>query len=194
MSPQGPLIVVADRTGGGIDSAPECRRRFPHRRKHVAKAPTAFVAVKPAALVIAEPRHPTNETSSRMLCLQIATAAGPIVPVVAVTEPDGEPTLPIALPASSQHERLIARLQSALRVRALHAAVLRRYEAFFGEPPRAPSGDALEDATVLVAWRGPLYPAAQHGDGRAGQDDRSAQHRERSEKPESARHRRRGRR
>jgi GGDEF domain-containing protein len=58
--------------------------------------------------------------------------------------------------------RMIARLQSAMRVRALHATVLRRIELFAskgGTMPILPVGDALEDATVLIAGRGPLYPA-----------------------------------
>jgi hypothetical protein len=47
-------------------------------------------------------------------------------------------------------------------VRALHATVLRRIELFAshgGKLPALPIGDALEDATVLIAGRGPLYPA-----------------------------------
>ncbi len=59
-------------------------------------------------------------------------------------------------------ERLLARLQSAMRVRALHATVLRRIELFAshdGQLPMLPVGDALDDATVLIAGRGPLYPA-----------------------------------
>jgi hypothetical protein len=46
-------------------------------------------------------------------------------------------------------------------VRALHATVLRRIETFAshdGKLPSLPVGDALEDATVLIAGRGPLYP------------------------------------
>ena len=49
-----------------------------------------------------------------------------------------------------------------LRVRALHATVLRRIEMFGshgGKLPMLPVGDALDDATVLVVGRGPLYPA-----------------------------------
>ena len=49
-----------------------------------------------------------------------------------------------------------------MRVRALHATVLRRIEMFAahgGKLPALPVGDALEDATVLIAGRGPLYPA-----------------------------------
>jgi hypothetical protein len=49
-----------------------------------------------------------------------------------------------------------------MRVRALHATVLRRIELFTsqnGKLPMLPVGDALADATVLIAGRGPLYPA-----------------------------------
>ena len=159
MSLQGPLIVVADRPATELSGALSAAGAFPIVESTWADAPTAFVAVKPAALVIAESGQPSNETTSRMLCLQIATAAGPIVPVVSVTEPGDEPALPIALAASCHHERLIAQLQSALRVRALHATVLRRCDAFSRRAAAFPSSDALDDATVLVAGRGPLYPA-----------------------------------
>jgi GGDEF domain-containing protein len=43
----------------------------------------------------------------------------------------------------------------------LHATVLRRIETFAahdGRLPPLPAGDALDDATVLIAGRGPLYP------------------------------------
>ncbi len=49
-----------------------------------------------------------------------------------------------------------------MRVRALHATVLRRIDLFAaqgGKLPPLPVGDALDDATVLIAGRGPLYPA-----------------------------------
>ncbi len=99
-----------------------------------------------------------------MLCLQIATANGAIVPVVARVRGDEEAAIPTALPADAALplDRLIARLTSALRVRALHATVLRRIENFAahgGTLPALPLGDALEDATVLIVGRGPLYPA-----------------------------------
>ena len=67
----------------------------------------------------------------------------------------------LAADAALPVERLIARLQSAMRVRALHATVLRRIETFAahgGQLPPLPVGDALDDATVLIAGRGPLYP------------------------------------
>src|SRR5437667_415803 len=54
-----------------------------------------------------------------------------------------------------------ARLRAALRVRALHATVLRRIESL-ADPADVPDtldSAPIEDATVLVAGRGRGYPA-----------------------------------
>jgi len=164
MSLQGPIIVVADNPAADLVQALGAAGAFPVVEAKWAQAPTAFVAVKPAAVIIAEPGPPKSESSARMLCLQIATFNGAIVPVVARVQGEQEAAIPIALPADAALpvERLIARLQSAMRVRALHATVLRRIETFAsrgGKLPPMPGGDALDDATVLIAGRGPLYPA-----------------------------------
>ncbi|MGA9083488.1 MAG: GGDEF domain-containing protein, partial [Pseudolabrys sp.] len=92
------------------------------------------------------------------------TVNGAMVPVIACVRGDADAAVPIALPADASLpiERLLTRLQSAMRVRALHATVLRRIELFTshnGQLPMLPVGDALDDATVLIAGRGPLYPA-----------------------------------
>src|SRR3974390_1106938 len=159
MSLQGPLIVVADHPAAELNAALSIAGFFPIVESTWADAPTAFVAVKPAAIVISEEGLPPSESAARRLCLQIATFNGPIVPIVAASA-SGIPALPMALPVLPQPEKLVARLQSALRVRALHATVLRRIYSFSGSIlPKLPSCDALEDATVLVAGRGPLYPA-----------------------------------
>ena len=162
MSLQGAMIVVADGPATDLVDALGAAGAFPIVEAKWADAPTAFVAVKPAAVVIAEPGAPASESSARMLCLQIATATGSIVPVIARVHGDQEAAIPIALPADAALpvERLIARLQSAMRVRALHATVLRRIESSGSHSrlPPFPIGDALDDATVLVAGRGPLYP------------------------------------
>lgn len=164
MSLQGPMIVVAENPATDLVAALSAAGAFPIIEAKWADAPTAFVAVKPSAVVIAEPGPPRSESSSRMLCLQIATVNGPIVPTIAFAHGNMDAAIPIALPADASLpvERLIARLQSAMRVRALHATVLRRIELFAshgGKLPELPVGDALEDATVLIAGRGPLYPA-----------------------------------
>jgi hypothetical protein len=164
MSLQGPLIVVAEQPAADLVEALSAAGAFPIVETKWADAPAAFLTVKPSAVVIAEPGPPTNEASARMLCLQIATLNGPIVPVIARVRGDEDAAVPIALPADAALpvERLLARLQSAMRVRALHATVLRRIELFAshgGQLPMLPVGDALDDATVLIAGRGPLYPA-----------------------------------
>jgi PleD family two-component response regulator len=164
MSLQGPLIVVAEKPATALVEALAAAGAFPIIEAKWADAPTAFVAVKPSAVVIAEPGPPVSESSSRMLCLQIATTTGPMVPTIALADGEKDAAIPVALTADATLpvERLIGRLKSAMRVRALHATVLRRIELFAshgGKMPSLPVGDALEDATVLIAGRGPLYPA-----------------------------------
>jgi len=163
MSLQGPMIVVAEDPAADLVEALGAAGAFPIVEAKWADAPTAFVAVKPAAVVIAEPGPPANEAAARMLSLQIATVAGPIVPTIALAHGNMDAAIPIALTADASLPvaRLIARLQSAMRVRTLHATVLRRIELFSshgGKLPMLPVGDALDDATVLIAGRGPLYP------------------------------------
>ena len=164
MSLQGPLIVVAEQPAVRLVEALSAAGAFPIVEAKWADAPAAFLTVKPSAIVVAEPGPPLNEASARILCLQVATMNGAMVPVVACVHGDEDAAVPIALPADAALpiERLLTRLQSAMRVRALHATVLRRIELFAshgGQLPMLPVGDALEDATVLIAGRGPLYPA-----------------------------------
>ena len=164
MSLQGPLIVVAEKSAAALVETLSAAGAFPVVESKWADAPAAFLTVRPAAIVIAEPGPPASEASARMLSLQIATFNGPMVPVIARVYADEDAALPIALPADDALpvERLLTRLQSAMRVRALHATVLRRIELFAsqgGQLPTMPVGDALDDATVLIAGRGPLYPA-----------------------------------
>lgn len=156
--------MVAEHPAPSLIEALGAAGAFPIVETKWADAPTAFLTVKPAAVVIAEPGIPAHQASARMLCLQIATFNGPIVPVIALVRGNDDVAVPIALPADAALpvERLLARLQSAMRVRALHATVLRRIELFTsrgGKLPMLPLGDALADATVLIAGRGPLYPS-----------------------------------
>jgi GGDEF domain-containing protein len=158
------MIVVAEHPAADLVAALAAAGAFPIIEANWTDAPTAFVSVKPSVVVIAEPGAPPSESSSRMLCLQIATAKGPIVPTIAFTDSGHDPALPIALPADASLPvpHAIARLQSAMRVRALHATVLRRIElatAQGGTSPELPLSDALDDATVLIAGRGPHYAA-----------------------------------
>ncbi len=158
------MIVVAEQPAPDLVAALSAAGAFPIVEANWADAPTAFVAVKPGAVVIAEPSPAPSESAARMLCLQVATLNGPIVPIVARVNAGQQAPLPTALPvdAALPPERLVARLRAALRVRTLHATVLRRLETFaekHGTSVSLPLNDVLEEATVLIAGRGGSYPA-----------------------------------
>ena len=157
------MILVADDPATDLLDALAAAGAFPIVETKWADAPAAFSSVKPGAVVIAEPGAPPNEAAARKLSERIAAANEPIVAVVARVSADRDAALPEALAADAALpvERLMARLQSAMRVRALHATVLRRIEALATHDTRRlslPASDALDDATVLIAGRGPLYP------------------------------------
>ncbi len=156
--------MVADYPAADLTEALGSAGGFPIVEASWADAPTAFISVKPAAVVLAEPGPPEREGAMRMLGLQIATAEGVMVPALARVADGHEPPMPFALAidAGQPLARLVARLNAALRVRALHATVLRRIEsatAAGDAVPQLPTHDALDDATVLIVGRGALYPA-----------------------------------
>ena len=111
MSLQGPLIVVAEQPAAELVELLREAGAFPVVETRWADAPTALVAVKPNAVVIAEPGPPPSETGARMLCLQVVTTTGPIIPVVALTQGDDDAAIPIALPVDigGPDDRLLAR-------------------------------------------------------------------------------------
>src|SRR5215467_3362183 len=101
MSLQGPLIVVAEQPAAKLVEALSAAGAFPIVEAKWADAPTAFITVKPSAVVIAEPGPPPDEATARMLCMQIATLNGPIVPVIARAHGNEDAAVPIALPADA---------------------------------------------------------------------------------------------
>src|SRR5213079_1675175 len=74
---------------------------------------------------------------------------------------DGELAIPHALPigADEAAAQVVARLRSALRVRALHATVLRRSAATEHDKIQMTPSGLLDQATVLCLGRGRSYPA-----------------------------------
>jgi len=155
MASSGAVIVVADDASEVHDALARCgnyavRRMGAGEIKAIAKA-------APAAIVLAE----TGPEIAQEIAGALGKRGGPIVPIIAVQEPE-LPACPHALPiaASNVPARLVPRLRAALRVRALHAAVLRRGDALGDDGALdLPEYDPIEDATVLVAGRGRGYPA-----------------------------------
>ena len=67
MSLQGPLIVVAEQPAAGLIEALGSAGAFPIVETDWADAPSAFLTVKPAAIVIADPGAPSNIASALRL-------------------------------------------------------------------------------------------------------------------------------
>ena len=65
MSLQGPIIVVAERPAVELTQALSAAGAFPIIEANWTDAPTAFISVKPAAVIIAEPGAPRSESTPR---------------------------------------------------------------------------------------------------------------------------------
>src|SRR5262245_63335560 len=136
---------------------------FPIVETRWADAPAAIGEIQPVALAIADARGTPSPQHVGALIQWIETRGGPVTPVIALVESNSSPVIPSALPIAldDSTDRLIARLRSALRIRTLHATVLRRSRTA-GAKKRAPAfvpPDLLDDATVLCVGRGGSYPA-----------------------------------
>jgi GGDEF domain-containing protein len=162
MSLQGPVVVVAEQPLPDLIAAISEAGAFPVIEASCAQASAAIAAADPCAIILAD-AHAASDPCLGKSLTRMMTRRAPIVPVVACTSADE--ALPyreaLALPFDAAPSEIAARLSSVLRVRALHASVLRRAEAARSAGhalPSAPANDPLEDATVILAGRGRSYP------------------------------------
>jgi hypothetical protein len=159
----GPMVVVAESSAADLIDILGKAGAFPVVESRWADAPSAIAEIQPVALAVADPQGTPSARHLRAIMQCIATRGGPVMPVIALVEKAGAAPLPGALPIAldDSGERLIGRLRSALRVRTLHATVLRRARTVGvkkGIPTSLPA-DILEEATVLCVGRGGSYPA-----------------------------------
>ncbi|WP_025036369.1 hypothetical protein [Bradyrhizobium sp. DOA9] len=154
MSQAGPILFVSDAERPAFVAALDEARLFPVVDTDWTSASRAVDDVQPAAVLAAV--HVGHEGHVTRLAKKIADQS-PYLPFVAL---DAAGSMPHnALPFSSRGgnpDRLIARLRAALRVRTLHATVLRRLPEV---KVALPEGDPARDATVLLIGRGAAYPA-----------------------------------
>src|SRR5436305_1069069 len=158
MALSGPVLVVSDEANEVCEALTR-GGNLPMREAAPSEAVAAISKTKPSAVVLAG----CAEEIARLINTRLTKLGGPLVPMLAVIQDSEAPAFGNALPipAESVATRLVPRLRAALRVRALHATVLRRAEelAERTETPDFPQHDPIEDATVLVAGRGRGYPA-----------------------------------
>ena len=172
MALQGPFVVVADSPGAGVVGALRAAGAFPIVETSWAEAAAAVVSVDPEGLVLANTCSEDVSFGALAAALQRRSSAtsSAFLPVVARAREDGVIVLPdaLAIAPNMPAERFVGRLSSALRIRMLHATVLRRTRvlAARGELlPELPGSDPLDEATVLLAGRGRSFPALSVGIG-----------------------------
>jgi hypothetical protein len=161
MALSGPIVVVADETSLVRDALAQAGN-LPVRHATAADACATIADAKPSAVVLAFEAPDAGHAVAQEVADAVDSCGGCIIPIVSIVRQD-IPAYPLALPVSATDVplRLVPRLRAALRVRALHAMVLRRIESL-ADPSDVPDTvdyDPIEDATVLVAGRGRGYPA-----------------------------------
>jgi hypothetical protein len=155
MSQQGPILVVSSGESSSVATALSEAKMFPVVETDWPEAAHAVGQVQPAAVLMCGNAGPRFSA----LAAQVANIK-PYVPLV-VIDPKGalpENALPFGFTDGS-FERLNSRLRAALRVRSLHATVLRRVADDPGQRIKPSDSDPIEEATVLLIGRGAAYPA-----------------------------------
>jgi hypothetical protein len=157
----GPMVVIAETSAADVLDVLSKAGAFPIVETRWADAPSAIAEIQPVALTIADPRGTPSERHRRALAQSIERRGGPLMPVIALVDRDTAPPIPdaLAIGLDDSTDRLVLRLRSALRVRSLHAAVLRRAHTAGSQQSVSVPRNLLEDATVLCVGRGGSYPA-----------------------------------
>ena len=157
MSLQGPIIVVSTIRQPAFTAVLDDAKMFPIIDTTWADASRAVAELHPAAVLVAASGHAAHDLEN--LAQQIA-ARQPYLPLIVI---DPETSLPDnAIPFSQgggSSDRLRARLRAALRVRTLHATLMRRLDDQAAARSAIAETDPVRDATVLLIGRGAGYPA-----------------------------------
>src|SRR3954462_3387340 len=154
MSQQGPILVVSTARRPSFAATLDIGKLFPVVETEWADAAWAVEQVQPAAILAA-----TGDTDAAGLARLAARAAArqPYLPLISVDPhtPNPDNVIPF-FQTQGNSDRLVARLRAALRVRALHATVMRRLVP--STPMSLSQIDPARDATVLLIGRGGAYP------------------------------------
>ena len=154
MSQQGPTLLVSTARQPSFAGTLDVAKLFPVIEADWQDAARAVDQVQPAA-VVADCSE-IDEAALTALVMSVA-ARQPYLPLIAI-----DPTIALpdhAIPffqIQGHSDRLIARLRVALRIRALHATVMRRQVP--ATPVALSNIDLRREATVLLIGRGGAYP------------------------------------
>jgi hypothetical protein len=155
MSQQGPILVVSSGESSSLAAALSDTKIFPVIEVNWPEAVGAVGRLQPAAVLTSGDLG----AGFAALAAQVAELK-PYVPLVVIdpTASLPENALPFAL-TDGGFERLNCRLRAALRVRSLHATVLRRVADDQATQTKLSDTDPIQEATALLIGRGAAYPA-----------------------------------
>jgi len=157
MSQQGPFIVVSTTERPSFATALDDAKMFPIIETGWADASRSVEQLQPAAVLVA--LSSAIEPGFEALAQQIA-ARQPYLPLIAIGPQTSLPQNAIPFSQSGGNfDRLIARLRTALRIRTLHATVMRRLDDDLAAQTTLAATDPARDATVLLIGRGAAYPS-----------------------------------
>src|SRR5260221_7255479 len=158
----GPVRGVGESSAADLADVLGKAGAYPIAQTRWADVPAAIAETQPVALAIADPQVPPPPRHGSAAIESIEMRGGPVTPVISLVDATSTPAIPRALPIAMDEpsDRLIARLHWALRIRTLHATVLRRLRASAAKKiPTIIPPDLLEDTAVLCVARGGSYPA-----------------------------------
>jgi len=166
MALQGPFAVIADQPARDVVEALRAAGAYPIIEARWADAAAVLHARPPQGVILADgcADHARAAVLEKALEVQAEHEAGLFTPVIARARDDLIPRFADALSIAAKvpAERLVGRLTAALRVRTLHATVLRRMRTLATRTnavPDLPNADPLDEAGVLVAGRGRSHPS-----------------------------------
>jgi GGDEF domain-containing protein len=162
---QGTFVVIADGPAEDVVTGLRAAGGFPVIESNWSDAPNALASAEPEAIVLADacPNERFAFAFSRALTELRKRGGGTFTPIIARCR-DDHPLTPadaLAIASTAPVERIVRRLASVLRVRALHGTVLRRTNTLASRgllPPELKPVDPLDDATVLLIGRGRSLP------------------------------------
>lgn len=156
MSDQATIVAVSNQQPAAFATALAESNIFPVVDATWTEALDAVARMQPAAVIVSASADdmPTFQVLAKRL-----GAKQPYVPLIAIDPATDLPGHAIPLTQTDGNfDRLSARLRNALRVRTLHATVMRRLTAENLHRMSLQS-DPLDDATVMLIGRGGGYPA-----------------------------------
>jgi hypothetical protein len=155
MPQQGPILIASTTGRPAFARALDEACLFPVIETTWADAARAVAQVQPAAVIAAAS---TADEAGLAELAAIVAPRQPYLPLIAVDPEEALPNNAVPFFHAEQHpNRLLARLKSVLRIRALHSTVMRRLVP--PSPILLSDIDTSRDATVLLVGRGGAYPA-----------------------------------